>query len=56
MPIPKFYVVTVFEETREKRWVEENKPSPYTEEEKLPAAPFLLGPGVTDHPSVVAGS
>jgi hypothetical protein len=45
-----------FESIAEKRWVEENKPSSYTADEKLPAGRFLLGPGVTDHPSLVGVS
>jgi phenylpyruvate tautomerase PptA (4-oxalocrotonate tautomerase family) len=45
-----------FESIAEKRWVEENKPSSYTADEKLPAGTFLLGPGVTDHPSLVGVS
>lgn len=36
-----------FESIAEKRWVKDNKASPYTFEEKLPAAPFLLAQGVT---------
>jgi phenylpyruvate tautomerase PptA (4-oxalocrotonate tautomerase family) len=35
-----------FESVGEKRWVEENKASPYTLQEKLPAGHFLLTPGV----------
>ncbi len=54
IPIPKFYAVVIFEEMTppfesiaEKRWVAENKASPYTYQEKLPAGQFLLTPGVT---------
>lgn len=36
-----------FESKAEKRWVKDNKASPYTLDEKLPAAPFVLGQGVT---------
>jgi len=36
-----------FESVAEKRWVKENKASPYTLAEKLPSS-FLLAPGVTD--------
>lgn len=36
-----------FESIAEKRWVAENKASPYTSQEKLPAGHFLLTPGVT---------
>jgi phenylpyruvate tautomerase PptA (4-oxalocrotonate tautomerase family) len=35
-----------FESVGEKRWVAENKASPYTLQEKLPAGHFLLTPGV----------
>jgi phenylpyruvate tautomerase PptA (4-oxalocrotonate tautomerase family) len=35
-----------FESVGEKRWVAENKASPYTLKEKLPAGHFLLTPGV----------
>lgn len=38
-----------FESIAEKRWVKENRASPYTLDEKLPAATLLLAPGVTDH-------
>jgi phenylpyruvate tautomerase PptA (4-oxalocrotonate tautomerase family) len=38
-----------FESIAEKRWVEENRATPYTPEEKLPAAPLLLAPWFTDH-------
>ncbi len=37
-----------FESVAEKRWVAENKASPYTLQEKLPVR-ILLTPGVTDH-------
>jgi phenylpyruvate tautomerase PptA (4-oxalocrotonate tautomerase family) len=43
-----------FESIAEKRWVGENRASSYTTDEKLPAAPLLLGPGVTDRQSVGA--
>lgn len=36
-----------FESIAEKRWVSENKATPYTYQEKLPAGQFLLTPGVT---------
>jgi phenylpyruvate tautomerase PptA (4-oxalocrotonate tautomerase family) len=36
-----------FESVAEKRWVADNKASPYTYEEKLPVS-FLLAPGVAD--------
>lgn len=36
-----------FESVAEKRWVAENKASPYTYQEKLPAGHFFLAPGVT---------
>lgn len=38
-----------FESIAEKRWVKQNKASPHTLDEKLPAASLLLAPGVTDH-------
>lgn len=38
-----------FESIAEKRWVKENKASPYTLDEKLPAGHFVLAPGVADH-------
>jgi phenylpyruvate tautomerase PptA (4-oxalocrotonate tautomerase family) len=41
-----------FESIAEKRWVAENRASNYTADEKLPAAPLLLTPGVTDRQSV----
>jgi phenylpyruvate tautomerase PptA (4-oxalocrotonate tautomerase family) len=44
-----------FESIAETRWVEENKPSPYTVEEKVPAA-LPLGPGVTDRRSVTGAA
>ena len=37
-----------FESVGEKRWVKENKASPYTLAEKLPVS-LLLAPGVADH-------
>ena len=70
IPIPKFYVVFIFEEisvdetpfdlwslqgelappfesAAEKRWVKENKASPYTLAEKLPVN-LILAPGIAD--------
>jgi phenylpyruvate tautomerase PptA (4-oxalocrotonate tautomerase family) len=38
-----------FESIAEKRWVEENRATPYTPDEKLPAGPLLLAPGVIGH-------
>ncbi|WP_029921459.1 tautomerase family protein [Nevskia soli] len=38
-----------FESKAEKRWVKENKASPYTLDEMLPASNLLLAPGVHDH-------
>jgi phenylpyruvate tautomerase PptA (4-oxalocrotonate tautomerase family) len=37
-----------FESIAEKRWVQENRASVYSSEEKLPAGTFVLGPGVID--------
>jgi phenylpyruvate tautomerase PptA (4-oxalocrotonate tautomerase family) len=39
-----------FDSIAETRWVEENRPSPYTFEEKVPVV-LPLGPGNTDHRS-----
>jgi phenylpyruvate tautomerase PptA (4-oxalocrotonate tautomerase family) len=36
-----------FESIAEKRWVEENKASPYAQADKLPASMTLTAPGVT---------
>jgi phenylpyruvate tautomerase PptA (4-oxalocrotonate tautomerase family) len=44
-----------FESIAEKRWVEENKPSAYTVEEKVPDA-LPLGPGITDRRSVTGAA
>jgi hypothetical protein len=38
-----------FEPIAEKRWVEENRATAYTPDEKLPAGPLLLAPGVIGH-------
>ena len=37
-----------FESVAEKRWVKENKASPYTLAEKLPVS-LILAPGIADH-------
>ncbi len=37
-----------FESIAEKRWVQENRASAYSADEKVPMGTFLLAPGVTD--------